>query len=177
MSQKRILPILLFVVFVLALGLSIKLLSPKSDQGLVEQIVDEQTEPEQSALSPQSLQKPELKQAKDNATSIADEQNEVKVSLSQSLQDVKDGKTSIMSSILSGEDLNAQLAELLALSEAGEPWADYAIGQLAEMCTYLYETPETQLIEMFTSTRRGISDAQQAQFSELMPVVLDASKR
>ncbi|MBT8141420.1 MAG: hypothetical protein KJO88_03560, partial [Gammaproteobacteria bacterium] len=97
--------------------------------------------------------------------------------LSADLQAIKDGKQSVLGLIFSDKDLNQQLDELLQLSEAGESWADYAIGQVTEMCAYLYETPESQLIAMFSGARAASSPEQQAQMTELLPMVVDASKR
>ena len=174
MFERKIFPILLVISFVMALGLSLHLLNPTSPA------VSEQAE---NSPRPQtSLNKPSEKpiaQAVVEPKSVEPQAiiSTGAVTLSAALQAVKDGKSSIISTIFNAEDLNAQLNELLALSENGEAWADFAIGQVAEMCGYLYETPETQLIAMFTENRLTVNPEQQSQMSQLLPIVIDASKR
>lgn len=174
MLKKNIIPLLFGFTFVMALVISALLLKPSPA------VQDPQT-PDMSTI--QNL--PELntivippvqdgEQADKTPPLIVDVQASV---LSSDLQAVKDGKKSILAVIFSNEDLNFQLNELLSLSEQGEAWADYAIGQLAEMCTYLYETPESELIKMFSGASLRATPEQQAQMSELMPVIVNASQR
>ncbi len=175
MFESKIFPILLVVCFVMALGLSLFLLTPTGQQEITP---SETVELAQSQLSASKEKaKPETaKELLPEEDPQAEETN-VTPTLSAALQAVKDGKSSVISTIFNADDLNAQLNELLALSENGEAWADFAIGQVAEMCGYLYETPETQLIAMFTENRLTVNPEQQSQMSQLLPIVIDASKR
>ncbi len=175
MFTRKIFPILLAISFLMALGLSIFLLQPSAPPTSIQadKVERPQTQPSkqeekrntEAAIKPSSVEKPPA------------QSENLSTTLSAALQAVKDGKSSIISTIFNADDLNAQVNELLALSKQGEAWADFAIGQVAEMCGYLYETPETQLIAMFTNSGRTVSSEQQNQMSQLLPVVLDASKR
>ena len=175
MFTRKIFPILLVISFAMALVISLLLLKPSAPQDFIQtteaerpQTQPSKTEEKQSNEAVKDSSSEEKRPAKSGAPSAT---------LSAALQAVKDGKSSIISTIFNANDLNAQVNELLALSEQGEAWADFAIGQVAEMCGYLYETPETQLIAMFTTNGRSVNPEQQNQMSQLLPVVLDASKR
>ena len=175
MFERKFFPILLVISFVMALGFSLFLLNPSAPQ-----ISNQANKLERPQVQPSNLQEVEIIEPAKKLVRVNEPQSEPEgktPSLSAALQAVKDGKRSIISTIFNASDLNAQVNELLALSENGEAWADFAIGQVAEMCGYLYETPESQLIAMFTSDGRTINPEQESQMSQLLPVVIDASKR
>ena len=173
MSERKIFPILLIISFVLALVLSLYWLKPSAPSAPQESIQASEIKPPQT----QASQAVTLEPISSSTEEPAKKPTPIAATLSAELQAVKDGKSSIISTIFSSGDLNAQLNELLALSEQGEAWADFAIGQVAEMCGYLYETPESQLIAMFTSSGRSKNPEQNNQMSQLLPIVIDASKR
>ena len=174
MFKRKFFPIFLVVSFVTALGLSLFLLSPSAPA-----VTEQADKPVRPQTSPKKPQAKPIKQASVELEAAAP-QAIISIgvpTLSAALQAVKDGKSSIISTIFNAEDLNVQLNELLALSENGEAWADFAIGQVAEMCGYLYETPESQLIAMFSDKELTANPELQNQMSQLLPMVIDASKR
>jgi len=175
MFTRKIFPIILMLSFIAALVVFIFLLKPDEPQANLEP----QKYSRAQAQPIEQLEPKQDQQVKD-ALLVEKPKEEITLaplSLSFGLEAVKQGKSSILSVILTSGDLNAQLDELFALSEQGEAWADFAIGQVSEMCTYLYETPESQLIQIFTADSRSLRPDQQAQMSEMLPVVIDASQR
>ena len=175
MFTRKFFPILLAISFVMALVLSVLLLKPSAPQeSNQDTVLDRPLTP--LSQSEEKHNNEAIKQQSTEETPSV-ESRTPSSTLSAALQAVKDGKSSIISTIFNADDLNAQVNDLLALSEQGEAWADFAIGQVAEMCGYLYETPESQLIAMFTTNSLTANPEQQSQMSQLLPVVLDASKR
>jgi len=174
MAQKRFLPLLLGLTFLVALGLFAVLLKPQAPATAVPEVEASVIE---TAMPKEPVDLPQVIEPEEITPEPIEPEIETIAALAANLQAIKDGKKSVLSVIFSAEDLNQQLTDLLELSESGEPWADYAIGQIAEMCNYLYKTPEAQLIQMFSGVSARARPEQQAQMSELMPVVVNASKR
>lgn len=169
----KFMPVLFVSIFVLALVVFALYLKPAETQSASTQQDDSKVRDSQittTDLEPEIVSNEVLPEEPEII------ENEI-LELSQLLQDIRDGKKSILSVILDSKDLNQQLSDFYQQSENGESWADYAIGQLAEMCNYLYATPESQLIQMFSGVSARSNPEQQIQMAQLLPVIIDASQR
>jgi len=98
--------------------------------------------------------------------------------LSTALRSIQAGQSSVINLVFSDLDLNQVIKELLELGEAKESWVNYALGQIVDTCGELHKRSEPELIEMFSSiSNTNMPVQQQTTFNNLLPIVVDASKR
>jgi len=179
MHKKRTLWLLLIVTLLVLTSFFAFLLKPQTivqDDGQVvnfnnEAVVNENpVEPENQLDVDEPLETIE-------PTPVVEKVN-VQNSLSSSLQSIKAGKSSVLNLVFSDTDLNQAITDLLALAEAGEPWVNYALGQIVDTCGELHQRSEPELIEMFSGMGgNALPPEQQNTMNQLMPIVLNASKR
>jgi len=169
--------LILGLAFLIATALFIFLLQPQ-EPDLVENVAPRdvvvETQIDDSEQLNVETETEEVEVEKLEETSLVEEKSK---ELSETMLGIKQGKSSVLNLVFSDADLNKGVMDLLDLANGGETWANYAIGQIVDTCSNLHRTSEAKLIEMFSSLHTDMPPEQQNNMNELMPIVVDASKR
>lgn len=178
MLEKRTLWIALIATLVLLTAFFALVLRPSANIG-------SKDVKESPSNEIQEINKPAIIEAVDSGSQEEEdvepleiEDDPMKHELSDLLTDIKAGKSSVLNLVFSDTDLNQAIKDLLALDGESEPWVNFAIGQIVDTCGELHKRSEPELIEMFSNIGgRGLPAQQQNAISQLMPIVVNASKR